>query len=118
MTTVEEASKAANELEAYIEGFTAGLYDRLNAIGELAKELGRDEERARYEALELDRDYQAAQFQRETLRTSELSEMLARAAHWFEYVDAPDSPLSAKFAREIRALLAKPLAALREERPA
>lgn len=62
-------------------------------------------ERRYVEALEQER----AQFQRETLRTSELHRMLERAGSYIREVDGPDSPLARAFAREISELLAKPI---------
>ena len=49
--TEAEARAAVDELEAFIESFSRGLYERLNALGEHAKELGRAAEREKVRAL-------------------------------------------------------------------
>ena len=114
-TEAEARAAVCEAVNSAVGGpFPSNLHVCLDTYRDRIEERVRATEAARYRGLAQDRGYQAAQFQRETLRTSELSQMLDRAAHWFEYVDGPDSALSRAFAREIRELLSKPLNTLEQ----
>lgn len=103
--TAQDAARLEEELLEAVER-ECGIS---RALAASVLEVFRREQGAREKELREAIAQERAQFQRETLRTSELHRMLERAGSYIRDVDGPDSPLARAFAREILELLAKPI---------